>query len=184
DLPGDQNKLIAAVAAANPSTVVVINAGAAMTMPWAKDVPGIVGMWLPGQEGAAALAGVLTGKVNPSGKLPVTFPLRSADDPVRLTDMKTQYAEGLLVGYRGYEARGVAPLFAFGRPRLPARRVLAIRAVRSAVIAVMAIAFFWGIVRVPLAEAIALTFIAPLIALGLAAIFLKEKIGARSILGS
>ncbi|MBQ1500819.1 MAG: DMT family transporter [Sphingomonas sp.] len=78
----------------------------------------------------------------------------------------------------------MTPLFAFGRPRLPARRVLAIHAVRSAVIAVMAIAFFWGIVRVPLAEAIALTFIAPLIALGLAAIFLKEKIGARSILGS
>ncbi|MDF2385949.1 glycoside hydrolase family 3 C-terminal domain-containing protein [Nostoc ellipsosporum NOK] len=114
DLPGDQDKLIAAVAAANPSTVVVINAGAAMTMPWAKEVPGILGMWLPGQEGAAALAGILTGKVNPSGKLPVTFPLRSTDDPVRLTDMKTQYAEGLLVGYRGYEARGVAPLFAFG----------------------------------------------------------------------
>ncbi|MDG2534656.1 DMT family transporter [Sphingomonas sp. HITSZ_GF] len=78
----------------------------------------------------------------------------------------------------------MTPLFAFTRPRMPARRVLAIHAIRSAIIAVMAIAFFWGIVRVPLAEAIALTFIAPLIALALAAVFLKEKIGARSLLGS
>lgn len=78
----------------------------------------------------------------------------------------------------------MTPLFAFARPRLPEARVLKIHAIRSAVIAVMAIAFFWGIVRVPLAEAIALTFIAPLIALALAAIFLKEKIGARSLLGS
>ena len=77
----------------------------------------------------------------------------------------------------------MTPLFAFSRPRLPARRVLAIHAIRSAVMAVMAIAFFWGIARVPLAEAIALTFIAPLIALALAAIFLKERIGPRSVLG-
>lgn len=114
DLPGEQDKLITAVAAANPATTVVINAGAAMTMPWADQVSGIVGMWLPGQEGAAALADILTGKVNPSGKLPVTFPKRSADDPALLTDLKTRYAEGLLVGYRGYEARAVTPLFAFG----------------------------------------------------------------------
>lgn len=114
DLPGEQDRLIAAVAAANPSTVVVVNAGAAMTMPWADQVPGILDMWLPGQEGAAALAAVLTGKVNPSGKLPVTFPMKSADDPAVLTDAKSNYSEGLLVGYRGYEARGVAPLFAFG----------------------------------------------------------------------
>jgi beta-glucosidase len=114
DLPGEQDRLIAAVAAANPSTVVVVNAGAAMTMPWAGQVPGIVDMWLPGQEGASALAAVLTGKVNPSGKLPVTFPMKSADDPAVLTDAKSNYSEGLLVGYRGYEARGVAPLFAFG----------------------------------------------------------------------
>jgi beta-glucosidase len=114
DLPGDQDKLIEAVAAANPNTAVVINAGAAMTMPWADRVPGIVDMFLPGQGGAAALADVLTGKVNPSGKLPVTFPAKSGDDPADLKSMKSQYAEGLLVGYRGYEARGVRPLFAFG----------------------------------------------------------------------
>ncbi|MBB4838377.1 S-adenosylmethionine uptake transporter [Sphingomonas kyeonggiensis] len=78
----------------------------------------------------------------------------------------------------------MTPLFAFSGQRLPSARVLRIHAIRSVVIAVMAIAFFWGIVRVPLAEAIALTFIAPLIALVLAAVFLHEKIGTRSILGS
>ncbi len=78
----------------------------------------------------------------------------------------------------------MTPLFLFSGPRMPERRVLWIHFVRSAVIAVMAISFFWGIARVPLAEAIALTFIAPLIALALAAIFLKERIGARSILAS
>ncbi|MDG2532132.1 glycoside hydrolase family 3 C-terminal domain-containing protein [Sphingomonas sp. HITSZ_GF] len=114
DLPGEQDRLIAAVAAANPATVVVVNAGAAMTMPWEKQVPAILDMWLPGQEGAAALADILIGKVNPSGKLPVTFPAKSSDDQTVLTDMKAKYSEGLLVGYRGYEARGVAPLFAFG----------------------------------------------------------------------
>jgi S-adenosylmethionine uptake transporter len=76
------------------------------------------------------------------------------------------------------------PLFLATKPRMPPRRVLAIHAVRSAIIAVMAIGFFWGIVRVPLAEAVALTFIAPLIALALAAMFLHEQIGMRSILGS
>lgn len=78
----------------------------------------------------------------------------------------------------------MTPLFLATGSRLPSRRVLRIHAIRSVVIAVMAIAFFWGIARVPLAEAIALTFIAPLIALVLAAIFLHEKIGSRSILGS
>jgi S-adenosylmethionine uptake transporter len=78
----------------------------------------------------------------------------------------------------------MTPLFLLGRPTLPSRRILRLHLARSAVIAVMAIAFFWGIARMPLANAIALTFIAPLIALGLAAIFLKERIGWRSIAGS
>ena len=78
----------------------------------------------------------------------------------------------------------MTPLFALSKPRMPARHILIIHFLRSAIIAVMAIAFFWGIARVPLAEAVALTFIAPLIALALAAVFLKEKIGLRSILGS
>lgn len=76
------------------------------------------------------------------------------------------------------------PLYLFSRPTLPPMRVVKVHLARSAVVAVMAIAFFWGITQVPLAEAIALSFIAPLIALGLAALFLKERIGARSVLGS
>ncbi|WP_213980202.1 DMT family transporter [Sphingomonas sp. dw_22] len=78
----------------------------------------------------------------------------------------------------------MVPLFALSGPRMPARHILLVHFLRSAIIAVMAIAFFWGIARVPLAEAVALTFIAPLIALALAAIFLKERIGARSVLAS
>ncbi len=78
----------------------------------------------------------------------------------------------------------ITPLFLATRPRMPARGILAVHAIRSAIIAVMAIGFFWGIARVPLAEAVALTFIAPLIALALAAVFLKERIGMKSVLGS
>lgn len=114
DLPGEQNRLVEAIAAANPKTAVVVNAGAAMTMPWHEKAPAIVSMWLPGEGGAAALADVLTGKVNPSGKLPVTFPQRTQDDLADLKTSKSAYSEGLLVGYRGYRARGVTPLFPFG----------------------------------------------------------------------
>lgn len=78
----------------------------------------------------------------------------------------------------------MTPMFALSKPRLPPRNIVWVHFIRSAIIAVMAIAFFWGIARVPLAEAVALTFIAPLIALALAAIFLREKIGPRSVLGS
>ncbi|WP_423605620.1 beta-glucosidase H [Sphingomonas sp. MS122] len=114
DLPGEQNRLVEAVVAANPRTAVVVNAGAAMTMPWHERVPAILDMWLPGEGGAAALADVLTGKINPSGKLPVTFVQRTEDDPVDLKSSKSAYSEGLLVGYRGYRARGTKPLFPFG----------------------------------------------------------------------
>jgi S-adenosylmethionine uptake transporter len=78
----------------------------------------------------------------------------------------------------------MTPLFLLSGPRMPARRILVVHFGRSVIIAVMAIAFFWGIARVPLAEAVALTFIAPLIALALAALFLKERIGFRSVLAS
>ncbi|MET0307646.1 MAG: DMT family transporter [Sphingomonas sp.] len=78
----------------------------------------------------------------------------------------------------------MTPLFLLSGPRMPARRILGVHFVRSVIIAVMAIAFFWGIARVPLAEAVALTFIAPLIALALAALFLKERIGSRSVFAS
>ncbi|MCD2324500.1 DMT family transporter [Sphingomonas sp. IC-56] len=78
----------------------------------------------------------------------------------------------------------MTPLYALSKPRLPGLRILRVHFIRSVIIAIMALAFFWGIARVPLAEAIALTFIAPLIALGLAALFLKEQVGPRSVLGS
>jgi beta-glucosidase len=114
DLPGEQNRLVSAVLAANPKTVVVVNAGAAMTMPWKDAVPAIVDMWLPGQAGPAALADILTGKVDPSGRLPVTFPARDADNVIKVDPGTSTYSEGLLVGYRSFDARGVKPLFAFG----------------------------------------------------------------------
>jgi beta-glucosidase len=114
DLPGEQNRLVEAITAANPRTVVVVNAGAAMTMPWHDKAPAILDMWLPGEGGSAALADVLFGRTNPSGKLPVSFPARTEGDAVDLRNPKSAYSEGLLVGYRGYEARGVKPLFAFG----------------------------------------------------------------------
>lgn len=114
DLPGDQDRLVEAVAAVNPRTVVVVNAGAAMTMPWHDKVAAIVDMWLPGEGGAAALADILLGRVNPSGRLPVSFPARTQDDSIDLKPLKSSYSEGLQVGYRGDAARGTVPLFAFG----------------------------------------------------------------------
>ena len=76
DLPGEQDDLVRAVAAANPRTVVVVNAGAPVTMPWADDVAAILQMWFPGMEGGNALADVLFGDVDASGRLPTTFPRR------------------------------------------------------------------------------------------------------------
>ena len=114
NLPGEQDRLVASVAAANPKTVVVVNSGGPMTMPWKDTTPAILQMWLPGQAGPDALADIIFGRVNPSGKLPVTFPARSEDDAIDLASKASAYAEGLLVGYRGYDARGVEPLFPFG----------------------------------------------------------------------
>ena len=120
DLPGNQNALIAAVAAANPRTVVVLNTGSAVTMPWLDSVKAVIEAWYPGQEAGHAIAGLLFGDVNPSGKLPVTFPQRLADVPASTpaqwpgVDGRVEYSEGLGVGYRGYDARGIMPLFAFG----------------------------------------------------------------------
>lgn len=120
DLPGNQNQLIAAVAAANPHTVVVLNTGSAVTMPWLDAVEGVVEAWYPGQEDGNAIAAVLFGDVNPSGKLPVTFPKRLADVPASSqaqwpgVDGRVEYSEGRKVGYRWYDAKGIEPLFAFG----------------------------------------------------------------------
>jgi beta-glucosidase len=119
-LPDDQDALIDRVAAANAHTLVVLETGGATTMPWAGKVPAILEIWYPGIRGAEALANILVGKVNPSGKLPITFPQSESDLPrptlTSLTDKnpKVSYSEGLKVGYKWYDAEGKQPLFAFG----------------------------------------------------------------------
>ncbi|SNT34752.1 beta-glucosidase [Granulicella rosea] len=119
-LPDGQDALIAAVAAANPHTVVVLETGGAATMPWVAKTPAILEIWYPGIRGAEALAQVLLGKVNPAGKLPITFPRSEADLPrpvlTSLTDKSpvVTYNEGLRIGYKWYEAEGKTPLFPFG----------------------------------------------------------------------
>ncbi|MFE2428412.1 glycoside hydrolase family 3 C-terminal domain-containing protein [Streptomyces sp. NPDC059373] len=120
DLPGQQNSLISQVAAANPKTVVVLNTGSAVTMPWLGQVQGVLENWYAGQEVGNAVAALLFGDVNPSGKLPVTFPASLADVPAHTTaqwpgDGSTvQYSEGLKVGYRWYDAQNITPLYPFG----------------------------------------------------------------------
>ena len=120
DLSPAENQLISAVAHANPNTVVVLNTGSAVTMPWLSSVKAVVEAWYPGQEDGDAIADVLFGKVDPSGKLPVTFPSTLAEVPASTPaqwpglNHQVQYSEGLLVGYRWYDAKGIAPLFAFG----------------------------------------------------------------------
>ena len=119
-LPGVANALISAVAAANPHTIVVLNTGGAVYMPWLSHVAAVLEAWYPGQEDGAAIASVLTGRVDPSGRLPITFPSSVATMPVTATsefpgiNSVVQFANGLDVGYRWYEVHHVAPLFAFG----------------------------------------------------------------------
>lgn len=118
DLPGDQNLLIEQVAAVNPNTIVVLNAGCAVSMPWLDKVAGVVEQWYNSQECGNALADVLFGEVNPSGKLPTTFPKRLKDNPASINypgeNGQVLYGEGLFVGYRYYDAKDVEPLFPFG----------------------------------------------------------------------
>jgi beta-glucosidase len=106
------------VAAANPRTIVVLNAGAPVAMPWADEVAAIVQLWFPGMEGGNALADVLFGDVDPAGRLPTTFPRRLEDSPAYPyypgQDGVVRYQEGLLVGYRHYDRAGIEPRFCFG----------------------------------------------------------------------
>ncbi len=117
-LPGDQDELVRAVAAANPNTVVVLNTGSPVTMPWLDDVPAVLQLWFPGQEIGDALADVLTGAAEPGGRLPVTFPRQLEDTPAFAhypgTDGRAVYAEGLFIGHRWYDREGIDPLFPFG----------------------------------------------------------------------
>src|SRR5712691_7170453 len=116
-LPGRQDELVRHVAAANPNTVVVVNSGMPVLMPWADEVAAIIQVWFPGQALAEALADVLVGIAEPGGRLPVSVPRAEADSPVLHARPETGdlvYAEGLLVGYRGYDRKGSEPLFCFG----------------------------------------------------------------------
>jgi beta-glucosidase len=128
-LPDGQDALIAAVAAANPRTIVVLETGNPVLMPWLDEVGAVLEAWYPGQRGGEAVANVLFGKVNPSGKLPISFPAGEDQLPrprIPGSDLKLSlfggndplfsvaYPEGSEVGYRGFAARGQTPLFPFG----------------------------------------------------------------------
>jgi beta-glucosidase len=119
-LTGNQDELVRSVVAANPRTIVVLNSGAPVLMPWADTVPAILEAWYPGEEDGDALAALLFGDVNPSGKLPVTFPRTEDQTPVSQPERYpgingvATYSEKLEIGYRWYDAQDQTPLFPFG----------------------------------------------------------------------
>ena len=118
ELPGAQDELIRRVCAANPRTIVVLNCGAPVTMPWRDDPAAILAIWFGGQEMAGALADVLTGDAEPGGRLPTTLPAQLEHTPAFGNfpgeDSQVRYGEGLLVGYRWYDTRLIPTLFPFG----------------------------------------------------------------------
>ncbi len=118
NLPAGQDELIRAVAKANKRTVVVVNAGAPITMPWRDEVAAIVQLWYLGQEAGNALADVLTGAVDAAGRLPTTFAHRLEDIPAMLNypgeNNEVLYGEGLFMGYRAFDKTKIEPLFPFG----------------------------------------------------------------------
>ncbi|KAI1066401.1 hypothetical protein LB506_008274 [Fusarium annulatum] len=118
DLPGQSNEFISAVASVNPNTIVVNQTGSPITMPWKDEVSAIVQAWYQGQEQGNCLADVLLGTVNPSGKLPITFPKRIEDTPPYDNypgeNDVVYYGEGIYAGYRFYDHRKIEPLFPFG----------------------------------------------------------------------
>ena len=124
-LPGDQDQLIADIAAVNSNTIVVLNTTLPVAMPWLDKIKGVLEMWYPGDEGGPATANVLLGKANPAGRLPVTWPQELkqmvAQDPdghpERTNsgiDGKTTYSEGIFIGYRWFDKQDLKPLFPFG----------------------------------------------------------------------
>ena len=136
-LPDKQDALIAAVAAANARTIVVLETGGAVLMPWLSEVEAVLAAWYPGQRGGEAIANILFGEVNPSGRLPITFPAadahaprpvpggldelrdrdvaqRAGDEKAKIAPFIVDYPEGANVGYRWFETQGIAPLFPFG----------------------------------------------------------------------
>jgi beta-glucosidase len=118
-LPNEQDRLICAVAEANPRTIVILECGGPVTMPWLDRIPAVIYAGYAGQEQGAAIADILFGDVNPSGKLPITFPQSEAqvllDSPWQhAAELTTRYSEGIFVGYRRYDQHGLTPLFPFG----------------------------------------------------------------------
>jgi len=121
DLPHSQNALVARVAAANPRTVVLLQTGSPVALPWLDAVPAVLQAWYPGQECGNAIADVLLGVAEPGGRLPQTWPVRLQDTVARGNpahypgvDGHVQYAEDVFIGYRHYQHKGIAPLFPFG----------------------------------------------------------------------
>lgn len=118
----DRDALVAAVARANPHTIVVMENGGAQVMPWLDGVSAVLEAWYPGQRGGQAIANLLFGTVNPSGKLPITFPASVdqlprkavATPPDGTTPFPVNYSEGFNVGYKWYDSQGLTPLFPFG----------------------------------------------------------------------
>jgi len=117
-LPLKTDELITKVAEAQPNTIVVIQAGSAVSMPWIEKVKGVVYAWYGGNEGGNAISDIIYGKINPSGRLPITLPVREADVAAKLNYKSARgqiyYEEGIWVGYKHHNARSIAPLFPFG----------------------------------------------------------------------
>jgi beta-glucosidase len=117
-LPGRQDELVRRIAAANPRTVVIVNAGSPVGMPWLDGVAAVMQAWYAGQEQGPAIAEVLFGQAEPGGRLPLTIPRRIEDSPAFPyypgDGGRAVYGEDLLAGYRGYERNGIEPLFPFG----------------------------------------------------------------------
>ena len=119
-LPNHEDALVSAVVAANPRTIVVLKTGGAVLMPWLDEVPAVLEAWYPGEEDGNAVADLLFGDANPSGKLPLTFPESEDEVPASTLEQypgvngNAVYSEKLLVGYRWYDAKNVQPLFPFG----------------------------------------------------------------------
>ncbi|MGA5505683.1 glycoside hydrolase family 3 protein [Streptomyces umbrinus] len=115
-LPGRQDELVHAVAAANPNTVVVVNSGSPVELPWRDDVSAVLLSWFPGQEGGAALADVLTGTHEPGGRLPTTWGSLDSAPVTRVTptDGELAYTEDVFIGYRAWEKEGRTPTYPFG----------------------------------------------------------------------
>lgn len=117
-LPGIQDELVSEIAKVSKRTIVVVNAGSPVAMPWLNEVDAVVYAWFPGQEFGEALADVLFGEIEPSGRLPVTLPFRMEDTPAFEhhpgRNGEAKYLEGRLIGYRWYDTTGKIPLFPFG----------------------------------------------------------------------